>query len=76
MTLRRRLLLLFLVLALALLALYLWLKPAHPDALWHIVSQQCLPNQQQHHDPAPARRLTCSTAPWCLKTATARCSTC
>lgn len=57
MTLRRRLLLLFLVLALALLALYLWLKPAHPDALWHIVSQQCLPNQQQHHDPAPCAQV-------------------
>ncbi|KAA9000126.1 CDP-diacylglycerol diphosphatase [Affinibrenneria salicis] len=32
---------------------YAWWKPAHPDALWHIVSQQCLPNQQTNHNPAP-----------------------
>lgn len=57
MTLRRRLLLLFILLALVILALYLWLKPAHPDALWRIVSQQCLPNQQQHNNPAPCAQV-------------------
>lgn len=25
----------------------------HPDALWHIVSEQCTPNQQAHGNPAP-----------------------
>lgn len=57
MTLRRRLLLLLILLALVILALYLWLKPAHPDALWRIVSQQCLPNQQQHNNPAPCAQV-------------------
>ncbi|HZZ88478.1 MAG TPA: CDP-diacylglycerol diphosphatase [Caulobacteraceae bacterium] len=26
---------------------------ADPDALWRIVSEQCVPDQQAHHDPAP-----------------------
>lgn len=38
-------------------ALYFWLQPAHPDALWHIVSQQCLPNQRQDHNPAPCAQV-------------------
>ena len=32
---------------------YLWLRPAHPDALWKIVSEQCLPNLQRTGQPAP-----------------------
>lgn len=39
------------------LAFYFWLKPAHPDALWHIVNQQCLPNQRQNHHPAPCAQV-------------------
>ncbi|WON76815.1 CDP-diacylglycerol diphosphatase [Serratia sp. UGAL515B_01] len=38
-------------------ALYAWLKPAHPDALWHIINQQCLPNQRQNHHPAPCTQV-------------------
>lgn len=55
MTLRRILtvLITLLVLAAIIYAGYAWLKPSHPDALWHIVSQQCLPNQQKNHSPAP-----------------------
>lgn len=32
-----------------------WLLKIHAnsDALWKIVSEQCVPNQQQRHDPAP-----------------------
>ncbi|MFC0228723.1 CDP-diacylglycerol diphosphatase [Serratia aquatilis] len=45
------------VLVAAASALYFWLKPAHPDALWHIVSQQCLPNQRQNHNPAPCAQV-------------------
>jgi CDP-diacylglycerol pyrophosphatase len=30
---------------------------ADPDVLWRIVSQKCVPNQQQHHDPAPCQRV-------------------
>jgi CDP-diacylglycerol pyrophosphatase len=57
MSLRRWFLLLFMLLALAVVAIYWWLKPSHPDALWRIVSQQCLPNQQQRHHPAPCTQV-------------------
>lgn len=30
-----------------------WLRPSHPDTLWHIVSEQCLPNQRTTGKPAP-----------------------
>ncbi|UII69001.1 CDP-diacylglycerol diphosphatase [Pseudomonas sp. HN11] len=30
-----------------------WKWRGNPDALWHIVSQQCVPNQQQQHKPDP-----------------------
>ncbi|MBJ3815208.1 CDP-diacylglycerol diphosphatase [Shimwellia pseudoproteus] len=32
---------------------WLILRPHHPDALWRIISAQCIPGQQQHQDPAP-----------------------
>lgn len=28
-----------------------------PDALWHIVHDRCVPDQQQHGDPAPCARV-------------------
>ncbi|MBS0967982.1 CDP-diacylglycerol diphosphatase [Chimaeribacter arupi] len=44
-----------LCIALCLLAAgaYLWLRPAHPDALWKIVSEQCLPNLQRTGQASP-----------------------
>ncbi|MGY2402682.1 CDP-diacylglycerol diphosphatase [Pseudomonas sp. SDO5271_S396] len=30
-----------------------WKWRGNPDALWQIVSQQCVPNQQRQHNPAP-----------------------
>lgn len=30
-----------------------WLHSGNPDALRHFVIDQCVPNQQQHHSPAP-----------------------
>jgi CDP-diacylglycerol pyrophosphatase len=53
MTLRRKSLLSMVLLLAIAITLYIWLKPSHPDALWRIVSQQCVPDQQQHQNPAP-----------------------
>ncbi len=44
------------VMALVLAALTLAPAPAHaadPDALWKIINDRCVPDEQQHHDPAP-----------------------
>jgi CDP-diacylglycerol pyrophosphatase len=30
---------------------------ANPDALWEIVSEKCVPDQQQHHDPSPCAEV-------------------
>lgn len=57
MSLRRWLCLCIALLVMIAIALFLWLKPANPNALWHIVSQQCLPNQQQNHNPAPCAQV-------------------
>ncbi|AFJ48902.1 CDP-diacylglycerol diphosphatase [Shimwellia blattae] len=37
---------------------WLILRPYHPDALWQIVSRQCVPGQQQHQDPAPCHSVS------------------
>ena len=37
-----------------------WSWAADPDVLWHIVHEQCLPNQQQNHDPAPCESVDLS----------------
>lgn len=57
MPLRRWLFLCVALLAVIAVVLYFWLKPAHPDALWRIISQQCLPNQQRNHSPAPCAQV-------------------
>ncbi len=57
MSLRRWLCLCVALLATIAIAFYFWRKPAHPDALWRIVSRQCLPNQRQNHDPAPCAQV-------------------
>lgn len=45
-------LLVILVLVSAAIVGVVWFR-GNPDALWQIVSQQCVPHQQQHGDPAP-----------------------
>ncbi|MBC3380450.1 CDP-diacylglycerol diphosphatase [Serratia fonticola] len=57
MSLRRWLCLSVTLLIIIAIAAYFWLKPSHPDTLWHIVSQQCLPNQQKNHNPAPCAQV-------------------
>ena len=34
-----------------------WQWRGNPDALWHIVSQQCVPDQSQHQNPGPCLRV-------------------
>jgi len=47
----------------AVLALATWpifgnsASAADPDVLWQIVSQKCVPNQQQRHEPAPCEKV-------------------
>jgi CDP-diacylglycerol pyrophosphatase len=33
---------------------------ADPDALWHLIHDQCVPNMQQHYDPLPCVRVSLS----------------
>jgi CDP-diacylglycerol pyrophosphatase len=35
-------------------------RPNDPDALWNIVNQECVPNQQKHADPAPCSEVSIS----------------
>lgn len=51
--------LLIILLVILLLAAVLWwfFGRGNPNALWQIVSQQCVPNQQQNHDPAPCLKV-------------------
>lgn len=47
------------VLCLAIIGAAGWygLRPHHPDALWQIISQQCVPHQQNNDNPAPCSRV-------------------
>jgi len=36
---------------------YFWPANKNSDALWHIVSEQCVPNQQQHEHPTPCAQV-------------------
>lgn len=38
-------------------AIRLWLLHRDSDALWNIISQQCIPNQRQNHSPAPCVKV-------------------
>nr|VUD33477.1 CDP-diacylglycerol pyrophosphatase [Raoultella sp. NCTC 9187] len=55
---RVRYLLLGLLVVLAAIAAggWYWLHSGNPDALRHIVLQQCVVNQQQQQNPSPAPR--------------------
>ena len=56
MSLRRGVFVCVALLAALAIALYYGLKPDHPDALWRIVSQQCLPISKRMTTRRPARR--------------------
>lgn len=38
-------------------ALWIWVTPPQSSTLWRIVSQQCLPNQLAHNNPAPCAQV-------------------
>ncbi|WKE64615.1 CDP-diacylglycerol diphosphatase [Gallaecimonas kandeliae] len=45
-------------LAVALAALFAGCAQTHnPDALWQLISQQCVPDQQHHQQPAPCQQV-------------------
>ncbi|NIY48184.1 CDP-diacylglycerol diphosphatase [Cedecea colo] len=52
---KKTLRILFFLLIVLLVVVTAWLLSirANSDALWRIISEQCVPNQQQRHDPAP-----------------------
>ncbi|ATF94260.1 CDP-diacylglycerol pyrophosphatase [Cedecea neteri] len=52
-----RVVVVLLILLVAAVAIRLWLLHRHSDALWNIISQQCIPNQQQHNSPAPCLKV-------------------
>ena len=59
MLLRRRTIILFILLlaVVAVCGFSLRQYLHHPDALWRIVSQQCVPNQRDNHNPAPCAKV-------------------
>ncbi|WP_369789408.1 CDP-diacylglycerol diphosphatase [Rouxiella sp. WC2420] len=36
---------------------YIWHDSRHPNALWHIISQKCLPDQEKNGQPAPCSQV-------------------
>lgn len=52
-----RVVVVLLILLVAAVAIRLWLLHRHSDALWNIISQQCIPNQQQHNSPEPCLKV-------------------
>ncbi|TBL41789.1 CDP-diacylglycerol diphosphatase [Hafnia alvei] len=46
-----------LVIVLLVITSFFFLRPSHPDALWKIVSQQCVPHQQQRQNPSPCAEV-------------------
>ena len=46
-----------LVIVLLVITGFFFLQPSHPDALWKIVSQQCVPHQQQRQNPSPCAEV-------------------
>ena len=53
-----------------------WLKAGNPNALRHIVLDQCVPGQMQNRNPAPCALVKTDADMWCLKIATGRCNIC
>jgi len=54
---RAGLILLVLVIIVGAAGIGFWMKAGNPDALRHIVLEQCVPNQQQHRQPAPCEQV-------------------
>ncbi|MGB8663804.1 MAG: CDP-diacylglycerol diphosphatase [Serratia inhibens] len=52
-----KLLIILLVILILVAALWFFFGRGNQDALWQIVSQQCVPNQQQNNDPDPCLRV-------------------
>ena len=53
---KKIILLILIIIALAAGGVY-WIKAGNPNALRHIVLDQCLPNQLQHRNPAPCAQV-------------------
>lgn len=49
-----------LILIFIIFALYYIFERGDTNALWKIVSEQCVPNQEQHNDPAPCLKVDLS----------------
>lgn len=45
------------VVVLLIITAFFYLRPTHSDALWKIVSQQCVPHQQQRQNPSPCAEV-------------------
>ncbi|WP_039055237.1 CDP-diacylglycerol diphosphatase [Enterobacter sp. Bisph1] len=57
-TARRIVLVILLLVLLAAAGTWLWFKKsANPDALRQIVTEQCLPNDREHHSPKPCEQI-------------------
>lgn len=52
-----RLLIILLVILVMAAAIWFFFGRGNPNALWQIVSQQCVPNQQQNNDPSPCLKV-------------------
>lgn len=52
-----RLIVLFFLITIMLVTLWWFFGRGNTAALWQIVSQQCVPNQQKNHDPAPCLKV-------------------
>lgn len=65
---RRTIVLLFLLLVVAVVGgLILRQNLHHPDALWRIVSEQCVPNQRDNQNPKPCAKVDLQTGYVLLK---------
>ena len=53
----KKILLLILVVIILAAGGWYWMKAGNPNALRHIVLDQCLPNQLQHRNPAPCAQV-------------------
>lgn len=52
-----RLLTVLLIILVLAVTLWFFFGRGNPDVLWQIVSQQCMPNQQQNNDPDPCLKV-------------------
>lgn len=67
---------LLILLAVALLATVYKLRFSNADALWKIVSQQCVPLWSQRHNRSLVSRLIYRLVLWCINRMLGHCSIC